>query len=105
MTHCEIPRSLHLVVMINSFIILPLFISDCPDGWVVKQEFGKCYFYLNDDVYNWTEANARCAALDPETVATLTSVRSQEENSFVFSLINYGSWVGGTDEAEEGVWR
>ena len=47
-----------------------------------------------------------CAALDPDGVATLTSVRSQEENDYVFSLIYYVNlWLGGTDEAEEGVWR
>ena len=64
------------------------FVSACPDGWELKPEFGKCYYYLYDGYYNWIDANARCAALDPDTVATLTSVRSQEENDYVQSLFN-----------------
>ena len=81
-----------------------LLVSDCPDGWELKPEFGKCYVYI-DGYYTSTAANARCAALDPARVATLTSVRSHEENNYVFSLVNDLSWIGGTDEAEEGVWR
>ena len=46
-----------------------------------------------------------CAALDPEGKATLTSIRSLEENDYILSLIPYVSWIGGTDAAEEGVWR
>ena len=53
----------------------------------------------------WNEANDMCKALDPDGVATLTSVRSQEENDYVQSLLSYNSWIGGTDEAEEGTWR
>ena len=42
--------------------------------------------------------------LDPE--ATLTSIQSQEENDYIQSLlVSYYSWIGGSDEAEEGVWR
>ena len=50
----------------------------------------------------------RCAALDPDGMATLASIRSQEENNYFFSLIDddgYYGWIGATDEAEEGVWR
>ena len=79
--------------------------ADCPDGWELKPEFGKCYYLINKVVY-WSEANEMCAALDPDGVATLASVRSREENDYVFSLIYYVNiWLGGTDEAEEGVWR
>ena len=79
--------------------------ADCPDGWESKPEFGKCY-YLIDKVVYWSEANEMCAALDPDGVATLASVRSKEENDYVYSLIYYiNLWIGGTDEAEEGVWR
>ena len=49
-----------------------------------------------------------------EGVATLASVRSRAENWFILSLMgggaeddggHHGGWIGGTDEAEEGVWR
>ena len=55
----------------------------------------------------WSEANEFCTALDPDKVATLTSIRSQEEQDFVFSLISYPyyPWLGGTDEDVEGEWR
>ena len=79
--------------------------SDCPDGWVLNRELGKCY-YLIDDYYTWYEANNFCMALDSE--ASLTSVRSEQENRYVWSLIpilSIGAWIGGSDEAEENVWR
>ena len=83
-------------------------ISACPDGWEVNLDMSKCYYYIKVPV-TWNEAYERCTALDPDRMATLTSVRSQAENDFVFSLIpiNYGysPWIGGTDEDEEGVWR
>ena len=68
----------------------------------------KCYFYI-DELVSWYEAIEMCAAHDQDDgVATLTSVRSQEENDFVFySLVpvGYAPWIGGTDEAEERTWR
>ena len=53
---------------------------------------------------SWYEANDACMALDPEGQATLSSVKSQEENEYIHSF-GYNLWLGGTDEAEEGVWR
>ena len=78
--------------------------ADCPDGWEVKPEFGKCYHYIEEPM-TWSEANERCAALDPDNKATLTSVQSQEENNYILSLTDIGPWLGGTDKDEEGVWR
>ena len=86
-------------------LILILFVSDCPDGWEFKPEFGKCYFFI-DEGMTWSEANDMCTALDPDRVATLTSIRSQAENDYVFSLIDFRyTWIGGNDKAVEGVWR
>ena len=84
-----------------------LIIAACPDGWVWNPDMSKCYYRIDEGV-TWTEANDMCKALDPDGVATLTSVRSQEENDYVWSLLTLGShnlWIGGTDEAEEGTWR
>ena len=53
----------------------------------------------------WNEANQACKELDPDGEATLASVKSKEENDFIQSLLPYVSWIGGTDEAEEGTWR
>ena len=80
-------------------------ISACPDSWEVKPELGKCYYYI-DEYMTWSEANLICKALDPDGVATLTSIRSQAENDYVFSLIGSDpSWLSGNDYLEEGVWR
>ena len=79
--------------------------SGCPNGWVWKPEFGKCYYIINEDM-TWNEANQVCKEVYPNsTEATLTSVESQEENDFILSLLPFYSWIGGTDMAEEGVWR
>ena len=89
---------------------LTMSLSDCPDGWARNPVVGKCYHYINERL-SWSAANERCASLDPEGgVATLASVRSREENEFIMSLVgdvsgHHGGWIGGTDEAEEGVWR
>ena len=53
----------------------------------------------------WNEANVACMGLDPDGQATLTSVNSRAENDYIESLLDYYPWIGGTDEAEEGVWR
>ena len=81
-----------------------IFSADCPDGWELKPEFGKCYYYI-DEYMTWSEANLICKALDPDGVATLTSIRSQAENDYVFSLISRYTWIGGNDKTVEGVWR
>ena len=101
----------YLAVWMGSYLYKVMILSaDCPDGWELKPEFGKCY-YLIDKVVYWSEANERCAALDPDNKATLTSVRSQEENLYILYLVasNYPNWaspwIGGTDTTEEGVCR
>ena len=53
----------------------------------------------------WSEANEACMVLDPDGQATLTSVQSSDENDYIYSLLSTSSWIGGTDEAVEGVWR
>ena len=53
----------------------------------------------------WNEANEACMVLDPDGQATLTSVQSSDENDYIQSLIVVSTWIGATDEAEEGVWR
>ena len=59
----------------------------------------------------WNAANEKCRDLDHDRVATLTSVNSEAENNFILYHIaphylnGVMAWLGGTDEAEEGVWR
>ena len=77
-------------------------LSDCPEGWELKPEFSKCYYFINEAM-PWNDANEACMALDGK--ATLTSVQSQEENDYLQSLFEDFVWTGGSDAAEEGVWR
>ena len=88
------------------FSIFKFILSVCFDGWRWNPDFSKCYYYLNENVQRtWNETNEKCAALDPEGVATLTSVRSREEHNYIRSMIDTWVWIGGTDEAEEATWR
>ena len=84
---------------------MKMLISACPNGWEWRADFSKCYIYRDDLLMTWNEANEMCMTLDPDGEATLTSVDSQEENDYIFSLIDFWIWLGGTDEAEEGMWR
>ena len=63
----------------------------------------KCYYRIYEDLTQ-SEAIKGCEALD----ATLTSIRSQEENDLIDSLLCEpycaGGWIGGR-LTEEGVWR
>ena len=80
-----------------------MILAVCPENWEWKPEFSKCYYYIPGSM-TWNEANEMCMALDPE--ATLTSIHSQEENDYIFSLvIDPATWIGSTDEAQEGTWR
>ena len=82
---------------------LEMTISACPDDWEWNPDFNKCYYYLRAS-RTWNKANEKCMELDPE--ATLTSIQSQEENDYIQSLLaSYYSWIGGSDEAEEGAWN
>ena len=58
-----------------------------------------------EEYLNWSEANEMCGLLDPDGVSTLTSIHSQEENEYIWSFFPHYGWLGGTDKAEEGVWR
>ena len=70
----------------------------------MKPEFGKCY-YFSYEPFSWDTANQYCKELDPDGVARLTSVRSKEENNYLFSSFGDLSWIGGSDKAEKGVFR
>ena len=95
---------LDYVTLNDSVPTLKIFYSACRN-WMCQQDFGKCY-RCSCDIYSlsWNEAKARCAAIDPNGLATLASVRSQREHDYIVS-IGGGGWIGGTDKAAEGVWR
>jgi len=72
-----------------------------PEGFVA---FGGHHYKFVEGLYTFAEAEAGAAALGGY-VATVTSAA---ENAFLAELIagaDIGAWLGGSDAAEEGVWR
>ena len=67
-------------------------------------------FYTNTtDFVPWNVArdNAEAAGLNgvPEITGHLATITSQEENDIVEGLLTATSWLGGSDDEVEGVWR
>ena len=66
-------------------------------GW--RCQNGKCYLYVRDTV-TWDRAQQRCRSRN----ATLVTISSSSENSFVGSLIKTNIWIGLNDRVEAGTW-
>ena len=67
-------------------------------------------FYQNTTEFvPWAVArdNSEAAELNavPEITGHLATITSQEENDVVFGLLTATSWLGGSDDEVEGVWR
>ena len=84
--------------------------------YIVERNLDKAYFdtlgnfYTNTaDFVPWAVArdNAAAATLNavPEITGHLATITSQEENDVVESLLTATSWLGGSDDEVEGVWR
>ncbi|XP_076735055.1 CD209 antigen-like protein C [Maylandia zebra] len=71
----------------------------CEDGW--KQHRGKCY-YFSTRKSSWDVSRTECRTKGGD----LVKIDSKEEQSFLKTKIEYGSyfWIGLTDSAEEGRW-
>ncbi|KAL9974658.1 hypothetical protein ACROYT_G011721 [Oculina patagonica] len=67
------------------------------DGWT--QFNNHCYKYFSDAT-SWSTAKSHCESLG----AILVTIHSEEENSFVHTLISEGIWLGGNDINSEGSW-
>jgi len=71
-------------------------------GWKGFKE--NCYQYV-DTAMTWAEAEAVCnSKILGGGPVHLASVHSEEENSFVSSLIKENSWLGGHDRHKDGDW-
>lgn len=84
--------------------------------YIIDKNLDKAYlastnnFYQNTtDFATWTNASIRAgqAILNgvPEVRGHLATITSQEENDVVFGLLTATSWLGGSDNEVEGVWR
>lgn len=66
--------------------------------------FGENYYKLYSEVVTWNAAKNRCQALGGH----LVTVESEQENSFLHSLLRRSDidwiWLGATDQVIEGQW-
>ena len=70
-----------------------------PDARVLNPENQHLYLFIgNPDT--WHRARDTCASRG----GYLVTIESVSENGFVFELAAIGSWLGATDEIEEGTW-
>ncbi|XP_051242111.1 C-type mannose receptor 2-like [Dicentrarchus labrax] len=69
----------------------------CPQGWT--GHLGRCYYY-NDESLTWPEADATCAGFE----ASLVSVHSPEEYSFLYQQANGVAWLGGFYLEDQWMW-
>ena len=73
--------------------------GNCEAGW---QKFkSSCYYFsLASEKTDRHSAHQNCISLG----AKLAAIKSEEENSFIFSHISGDTWFGMSDEASEGNW-
>ena len=72
--------------------------GECPSGWL---DYGGNAYCVHADTATWSEAEAACVSQGGH----LTSIHSDQENSFLGSATNSNSfWIGANDEASEGSW-
>jgi hypothetical protein len=75
-----------------------------PDRRVVNPTNQHLYLYVKAQL-SWHEAKNYCATLGGH----LVTIQAPSENKFVYELatdnINYGTWLGGSDEEIEGTWK
>ena len=75
----------------------------CPDGWTHFPHNGHCYKYQSTKL-NWNEARSFCQT-DAPGKGDLASIHDKATNDFLQTLTTEYSFLGGTDEGSEGVWR
>ncbi|XP_053258168.1 C-type lectin domain family 4 member F-like [Podarcis raffonei] len=63
--------------------------------------FGRNLYYISKGKKSWYDAENFCESRD----AHLASILTDEEQNFVTSLLSDPTWIGLTDEMEEGKWE
>ncbi|XP_029315382.1 CD209 antigen-like protein E [Cottoperca gobio] len=70
----------------------------CPAGW--RMFSCACYLFSNE-ARSWDRARQDCR----QRGADLVVINSDEEQTFLFGLINQDTWIGLNDRDEEGTWK
>lgn len=71
-----------------------------PDARVLNPENQHLYLFIGGDPYSWHRARDFCVSRG----GYLVTIESASENGFVRRLAEVGSWLGATDEIQEGTW-
>ncbi|XP_060135095.1 asialoglycoprotein receptor 1-like [Zootoca vivipara] len=69
-----------------------------PGSW---DAFGRNLYYISKGKKSWYDAENFCESRN----AHLASILTDEEQNFVTSLLSDPTWIGLTDETEEGKWE
>ena len=70
-----------------------------PDLRITNPQNQHLYIYV-EKAKTWDGANGYCQSLG----GNLVSIESASENDFVYKLSGGNSWLGASDEAQEGTW-
>ncbi|XP_042347053.1 galactose-specific lectin nattectin-like [Plectropomus leopardus] len=90
-------------LLIAGTMSAPLKIACCPAGWT---PFGHRCFIFFHEAREWIFGEHVCRSLG----GNLASIHTPEENAFLGDYIEkvagsrVHTWIGGTDEAQEGTW-
>ncbi len=70
-----------------------------PDPRILNPANQHMYLYMEQAV-SWGDARDICASQG----GYLATIQNAEENEFIYRLTNGNSWLGATDQVEEGIW-
>jgi len=75
--------------------------EDAIPGFVFLGSLDGHTYYMSQDACTWPEAYLICEQLGGH----LVTISSAEENQFISNFVHEDTWIGFTDEREEGVWE
>lgn len=76
------------------------------DGTQAFSGNGHYYEFVSAPGISWTDARAAASARTFNGLrGYLVTITSAAENAFMFNKVGTTAWIGGSDAAEEGVWR
>ncbi|MBI4837867.1 MAG: hypothetical protein HY806_01725 [Nitrospirae bacterium] len=94
------------ILIVLSLLLSLQGIAQADSDWVYFSETGH-YYKRFDTVMTWNDAKSYAESIG----GYLATINSENENTFLFNNIGNITfpddvvWLGGTDEAQEGVWK
>ncbi|WP_340113891.1 PKD domain-containing protein [Maribellus mangrovi] len=67
---------------------------------------GHFYRFVADESISWTSARSRAASMDYYGLqGYLATIRSKEEQDFIYTKTEGTGWIGASDRSQEGTWK